>query len=160
MSPDGESAPARRTTVESFDRRMIVNARASWQLTAAFAPQATDGGSIVALTSDHTAFNLPDGASKGAFDRVVLAAARELGDRGQGERGQPGTCGTGWMDDGLREAVTARQPTGQLGTPADVVGLVSFRLSDDGTWTTGRPIHTDGGFSAWGWNRVRRRPAW
>ena len=33
---------------------------------------------MVALTSDHTAFNLPYGASKGALDRIVIAAAREL----------------------------------------------------------------------------------
>ena len=32
------------TTVESFDRHMIVNARASWQLIAAFARQAGDQG--------------------------------------------------------------------------------------------------------------------
>ena len=32
----------------------------------------------MALTSDHTVDNLPYGASKGALDRIVLAAAREL----------------------------------------------------------------------------------
>ena len=79
------------TTVESFDRHMIINARASWQLIAAFATQARDGGAIVALTSDDTAFNLPYGASKGALDRIVIAAARELGHlRHPVERGQPG----------------------------------------------------------------------
>ena len=68
------------TTVEAFERHFAVNTRASWQLIAAFARQATDdGGAIVALTSDHTAFNLPYGASKGALDRIVIAAARELG---------------------------------------------------------------------------------
>jgi 3-oxoacyl-[acyl-carrier protein] reductase len=142
-------APARRSTVESFDRRMIVNARASWQLIAAFARQATDGGSIVALTSDHTAFKLPEGASKGALDRVVLAAAREFGDRGiRVIAVNPGPVDTGWMDDGLREAPAARQPTGQMGAPTDVALLASLLLSDDGAWTPGRPIHTDGGFSA------------
>ena len=68
------------TSLESFERHFAVNTRASWQLIAAFARQATDdGGAIVALTSDHTAFNLPYGASKGALDRIVIAAARELG---------------------------------------------------------------------------------
>lgn len=33
----------------------------------------------VALTSDHTAGNLPYGASKGALDRIVISAAREFG---------------------------------------------------------------------------------
>src|SRR3954447_6481861 len=137
------------TTVESFDRHMIINARASWQLIAAFARQAVDGGAIVALTSDHTAFNLPYGASKGALDRIVIAAARELGDRGiRSTAVNPGPIDTGWMDDELREELRRRQPTGRLGTPTDVAGLVSFLLSDDGAWVTGPLIHADGGASA------------
>jgi 3-oxoacyl-[acyl-carrier protein] reductase len=137
------------TTVESFDRHMIVNARASWQLIAAFARQVTNGGAIVALTSDHTAYNLPYGASKGALDRIVIAAARELG--GIGVRANvvnPGPIDTGWMDDTLRAELSRRQPTGRLGTPADVARVVSFLLSEDGAWTTGQLIHADGGFSA------------
>jgi 3-oxoacyl-[acyl-carrier protein] reductase len=137
------------TTVDAFDRHMIVNARASWQLIAAFARQVVDGGAVVALTSDHTAGNLPYGASKGALDRIVVAAARELGDRGiRANVVNPGPVDTGWMDAGIRDALTRRQPTGRLGTPADVAGLIAFLLSDDGAWTTGQLIHCDGGFSA------------
>jgi 3-oxoacyl-[acyl-carrier protein] reductase len=136
------------TTVESFDRHMAINARAGWQLIAAFARQATSGGSIVALTSDHTAFNLPYGASKGALDRIVIAAARELGEQGiRANVVNPGPIDTGWMTDDIRTALMSRQPTGRLGTPADVAKLVAFLLSDDGAWTTGQLIHTDGGFS-------------
>ncbi len=137
------------TTVESFDRHMVVNARASWQLIAAFARQATDGGAIVALTSGHTAYNLPYGASKGALDRIVIAAARELGHLGiRANVVDPGPIDTGWMDDSLRTELARRQPTGQLGTPADVARLVSFLLSEEGSWTTGQLIHQDGGFSS------------
>ena len=137
------------TTVEAFDRHMAVNARASWQLIAAFARQATDGGAIVAMTSDHYAFNMPYGASKGALDRIVKAAAVELGDRGiRANAINPGPVDTGWIDDELRATLASRQPTGRLGTPEDVARLVSFLLSDDGAWTSGQLIHTDGGFSA------------
>jgi 3-oxoacyl-[acyl-carrier protein] reductase len=136
------------TTVESFDRHMVVNARASWQLIAAFARQAKAGGAIVALTSDDTAFNLPYGASKGALDRIVIAAARELGHLGiRSNVVNPGPIDTGWMDDALREQLARRQPTGRLGTPADVARIISFLLSDEGAWTTGQLIHADGGFS-------------
>jgi 3-oxoacyl-[acyl-carrier protein] reductase len=136
------------TTVESFDRHMVVNARASWQLIAAFARQATGGGAIVALTSDHIAWNMPYGSSKGALDRIVLAAARELGARGiRANLVNPGPVDTGWMNDEIREGVARRQPTGRLGTPDDVARLVSFLLSDEGAWTTGQLIHTDGGYS-------------
>jgi 3-oxoacyl-[acyl-carrier protein] reductase len=139
------------TTVESFDRHMIVNARASWQLIAAFARQAQGGGAIVALTSDDTTWNLPYGASKGALDRIVIAAARELGDRAiRANVVNPGPIDTGWMNDELRAELARQQPTGRLGTPDDVARLVSFLLSDDGAWTTGQLIHTDGGFSVRG----------
>ena len=96
------------TTVESFDRHMVINARASWQLIAAFARQADDqGGAIVALTSDDTAWNLPYGASKGALDRIVIAAARELGDRGiRANVVNPGPVDTGWMNDEIRANLT------------------------------------------------------
>src|SRR5436305_2097543 len=66
------------TTVESFDRHYAVNVRASWLLVAAFARQLSpDGGAAIAMTSDHTVGNLPYGATKGALDRLVLAAAHE-----------------------------------------------------------------------------------
>ncbi|MDQ0868450.1 3-oxoacyl-[acyl-carrier protein] reductase [Arthrobacter sp. V1I9] len=138
------------TSLESFERHFAVNTRASWQLIAAFARQASDdGGAIVALTSDHTAFNLPYGASKGALDRIVIAAARELGPLGISANVlNPGPVDTGWMDDGIREAVLARQPTGRMGTPADVAGTVAFLLSPAGRWVSGQLIKSDGGFSA------------
>ena len=45
-------------------------------------------------------------------------------------------------------ALAKRQPMGKLGTPPDVARLIAFLLSDDGVWTTGQLIHTDGGFSS------------
>lgn len=138
------------TSLESFERHFAVNARASWQLIAAFARQTgSDGGAIVALTSDHTAFNLPYGASKGALDRIVTAAARELG--GQGISANvlnPGPVDTGWMDPATRAALTALQPGGRLGTPADVAPIAAFLLSPAGRWVSGQLIKADGGFSA------------
>ncbi|MCX6499083.1 MAG: SDR family oxidoreductase [Arthrobacter sp.] len=138
------------TSVASFERHFAVNTRASWQLIAAFARQApADGGAIVALTSDHTAFNLPYGASKGALDRIVIAAARELGPLGISANAlNPGPVDTGWMDGQLREDLARRQPGGRLGTPADVAGTVAFLLSPEGRWVSGQLVKADGGFSA------------
>ncbi|MFK4729365.1 SDR family oxidoreductase [Agromyces mediolanus] len=137
------------TTLESFDQHFAVNTRAAWLLIRSFAAQLPHGGgSIVALTSDHTVGNLPYGASKGALDRIVIAAARELG--GLGIRSNvvnPGPVDTGWMDDDTRAALTAAQPSGRLGTPEDAARLVRFLVSDDGRWITGQLIHSDGGFS-------------
>lgn len=141
------------TDVESFDRHVAVNARASWLLVAAFAeqfPEAWHGlGRIVALTSDHTVGNMPYGASKGALDRIVVAAARELGPRGIAANAlNPGPIDTGWMDAPTRAVLAAQQPWGKLGTPADVAAVVAFLLSGPGGWVNGQLLHADGGFSA------------
>lgn len=136
------------TTVESFDRHYAVNVRASWLLIAAFARQLpVPGGVVLALTSDHTVGNLPYGATKGALDRLVLASAHELGDRGlRANVINPGPVDTGWMDDETRDGVIAMQPTGRLGTPADAANLVRFLVSDQGQWITGQLLYSNGGF--------------
>ena len=137
------------TSIESFDRHFAVNTRAAWLLIAAFARQVpSEGGSIVALTSDHVVDNVPYGASKGALDRIVIAAARELGHLGVSSNAlNPGPVDTGWMTDEIRAAGSARQPTGRLGTPADVARIVSFLVSPEGRWVSGQLITSDGGFS-------------
>lgn len=138
------------TTAESFDTHVAVNARASLLLIAAFARQAPEGGgAVVALTSDHTTGNLPYGASKGALDRIVISAARELGPRGiSANVVNPGPIDTGWMDDPTRRELTAAHPLGRLGTPADIAAVVSFLVSREGRWVSGQLLQTDGAFSA------------
>ncbi|MDQ0260771.1 SDR family oxidoreductase [Sinomonas atrocyanea] len=141
------------TGLESFDRHFAVNVRASWLLVRAYARQFPaewhGAGRIVALTSDHTVGNMPYGASTGALDRIVTAAARELAPQGIAANVvNPGPVDTGWMDDDTRAALAARQPWGRLGTPADIAGVVAFLLSGPGGWVNGQLLHADGGFSA------------
>ncbi|HEU5392832.1 MAG TPA: SDR family oxidoreductase [Streptosporangiaceae bacterium] len=142
------------TTVESWDRHFHVNARAAWLLIKAFAEHlpagqaSAAGGRIVALTSDHVAHNLPYGASKGALDRIVIAAAVELADRGiRANVINPGPVDTGWMTAEIRQMVLAQTPAGRLGTPVDTASLVRFLMSDAGGWINGQLLHSDGGFS-------------
>ncbi|KQM83455.1 SDR family oxidoreductase [Agromyces sp. Leaf222] len=137
------------TSVDSFDRHFAVNTRGSWLLLKAFAEQVPEGGGrVVALTSDHVVGNVPYGASKGALDRIVIAAARELAPLGiTANLVNPGPVDTGWMDDATRAAILAQQPSGRLGTPDDAARLVRFLVSEDGRWVTGQLIHSDGGFS-------------
>jgi 3-oxoacyl-[acyl-carrier protein] reductase len=143
------------TSLESWDRHFAVNARATWLLIKALAeqlpsvPTGEAGGRIVALTSDHTVNNLPYGASKGALDRIVTAAAVELS--GLGVRANvinPGPIDTGWMDDGVRDWAVRATPAGRLGTPADTANLVRFLFSDAGSWINGQILHSNGGFGA------------
>ena len=138
------------TSLESFEQHFGVNARASWQLIREFALQVpSEGGHIVALTSDSIVNNLPYGASKAALDRIVLAAARELAPLHiVSNIINPGPVDTGWMSEADRTACLSRQPSGRLGTPADTANLVSFLFSDRGAWINGQLLKSDGGFSA------------
>jgi len=148
------------TTVESFDRHLTVNVRASWLLIAEFARRFRDAGGrldadgegpgrIVAITSDHTAGNLPYGASKGALDRVVLAAARELEDlRITANVVNPGPVDNGWMTPWQREKTIGENPRGRAGRPRDTAGLVSFLCSPGGGWVNGQLLYSDGGLHA------------
>ncbi|WP_245916880.1 SDR family oxidoreductase [Nocardioides gansuensis] len=141
------------TSIDSWERHFAVNARASWLLIKAFAERIPDRqttevtGRIVALTSDHTVHNLPYGASKGALDRLVVAAAVELGARGvRAIVVNPGPIDTGWMSPEIRELGTRQTPAGRLGTPRDTADLVRFLLSDAGGWVTGQILLSNGGF--------------
>ncbi len=99
---------------------VAVNARASWLLVREYGRRFTGvhgTGRVVALTSDHTVGNLPYGASKGALDRITLAAAHEFAHLGvTANVVDPGPVDTGWMSEELREEVVRRTPLGRLGT--------------------------------------------
>jgi NAD(P)-dependent dehydrogenase (short-subunit alcohol dehydrogenase family) len=86
-------------------------------------------GRIVALTSDHTAGNLPYGASKGALDRITIAAARKLATLGVTANViNPGPTDTGWISPDQAEQIRHATPLGRLGTPRDCANLVAFLL--------------------------------
>jgi len=58
------------TSVESFDVHFAANARATWLLVREFGRRfrgEPGTGRVISITSDHTAGNLPHGASKGAM---------------------------------------------------------------------------------------------
>ncbi|MFE5943483.1 SDR family oxidoreductase [Streptomyces sp. NPDC056480] len=139
------------TTVESFDRHFAVNARASWLLIREYGRRFTGTpgtGRVVALTSDHTVGNLPYGASKGALDRITLAAAHELAHLGvTANVVNPGPVDTGWMTQPLREEMVRQTPLGRLGTPRDTAHLVGFLCSPEGQWINGQLLMSNGGLA-------------
>ncbi|SCL37592.1 3-oxoacyl-[acyl-carrier protein] reductase [Micromonospora pallida] len=139
------------TSLESFDLHFAVNTRASWLLIREYAqrfqgPHGT--GRIISLTSDATVGNLPYGASKGALDRITLAAAQELAHLGVTANAiNPGPTDTGWMTAEIKAAALQATPLGRLGRPQDCANLVAFLCSPDGGWINGQLLHSDGGIS-------------
>ena len=141
--------PLMETSADELDRHFAVNARSVALLIQQFAKRLEgDDGRVVAFTSDALEANVPYGVSKGALDRVISAAATELGSRGiRANAINPGPTETGWIGDGLRAQLVSETPLGRTGLPADSANLVAFLLSSDGGWITGQLLHSNGGLA-------------
>ena len=137
------------TTPDSFDRHMAVNARATLLLCAEFARRfrgEQGAGRIVAFSSGAIHGEVAYGASKAAIERIVVAAAAELGPLGITVNAvDPGPTDTGWLTPELAERVRAATPLGRLGQPGDAAALVAFLCSPAGGWITGQTLVADGG---------------
>jgi 3-oxoacyl-[acyl-carrier protein] reductase len=90
-------------------------------------------------------------ASKAGLDGLTRSLARELGGKGiRVNSVQPGyldTELTANMSEPKLAQVLRRTPLGRLGQPGDVVGLISFLLSDEARFITGQTITVDGGLT-------------
>jgi 3-oxoacyl-[acyl-carrier protein] reductase len=137
------------TTAADFDRHMVVNARATLLLCAEFARRFRGehgSGRIVAFTSGALHGEVAYGASKAALERIVVAAAAELGPRGITVNAvDPGATDTGWISPELYERISESTPLGRIGQPEDAAAFVSFLCSPRGGWITGQIIVSDGG---------------
>ncbi|MFC0545356.1 SDR family oxidoreductase [Kutzneria chonburiensis] len=137
------------SSVDSFDLHFAVNARATWLLIKEFGQRFRGdhgSGRIVAFTSDHTVHNMPYGASKGALDRITLAATHEFAHLGiTANVINPGPNDTGWMTPQQLSDVTRATPLGRVGTPQDSANLVTFLCSPKGGWINGQLLYSNGG---------------
>jgi NAD(P)-dependent dehydrogenase (short-subunit alcohol dehydrogenase family) len=142
-------------TVDQWDRMMQVNVRGTWLTCRAVAPhmQKQKRGSIVTVSSDTTIWGSPKllhyVTSKGAIEAFTRAMARELGPDGvrincvaPGLLNNEATAG---VPKEKREWNIQNRAIRREGMPEDIVGLVSFLLSDDASFITGQVIVADGG---------------
>jgi 3-oxoacyl-[acyl-carrier protein] reductase len=136
---------------DDFDRHLAVNARSILLLCADFARRfrgEVGSGRIVAFTSDAVHGEIAYGASKAALERIVVAAAAELGPLGITVNAiNPGPTDTGWMSPEVRERFEAQTPLGRVGRPEDAAELAAFLCSRRAGWVTGQVITSDGGLS-------------
>jgi 3-oxoacyl-[acyl-carrier protein] reductase len=139
--------PLLSTSAEEFDRHFAVNARSVAGLIQELVRRLPgDDGRVVAFTSDALIDNAPYGVSKGALDRIVKAAALELGERGiRANCINPGPTETGWISEELRTQILRRVPLGRASLPQDSADLVAFLLSTEGGWINGQLLHSNGG---------------
>jgi 3-oxoacyl-[acyl-carrier protein] reductase len=150
------------TEAADFDRHVAVNARSALLLAAEFGRRFRGdhgSGRIVAFTSGALHGEVAYGASKAALERIVVAAAAELGPLGITVNAvDPGPTDTGWVSSELRELFEQGTPLGRVGQPEDAAELVAFLCSPRGGWITGQVITSDGGWSVRAATRRGRTP--
>ena len=144
------SGPLAEASAAAFDACFAVNTRGAFFTLAEAARCVTDGGRIVAISTNLTRQAFPGyglyAASKAAVEQMVRVLARELGGRGITVNAvSPGPTDTDMMSDAARRSAPAITPLGRVGTPEDIADVVAFLASGQAAWVTGQTIGANGG---------------
>jgi 3-oxoacyl-[acyl-carrier protein] reductase len=145
--------PLAELTDDDFDHLIDLNTRSAFNTLRATARHIADGGRYVVLSTTLTAvmtgtYGLYSG-SKAAVERMVVAAAKELGARGV----TVNAVAPGPIDDSFYRAAetpesiaaaTQHSPRGRLGQPADIAPVVGWLLSDEAGWVSGQTVRANG----------------
>lgn len=139
-----------------WDAVHTVNARGPWLVARALAPAmlAAGEGRIVNIASDTALYGSPRlahyVASKGAVIALTRAMARDAGHAGVTVNAvAPGLVvgeSTARLPAERHELYASRRAITRPQQPEDVVGAVTFLLSDDARYVTGQTLVVDGGF--------------
>ncbi len=137
--------------VESVRREIEVNYISVFLIVRHGVPLMQAGGTIVCISTvavNQAFFGLGlYGASKAALERLVRAAAFELGSAGiRINAVRPGmTVPPEAVDDPSYAAMAAEIPLGRVGVPDDIAAVVRFLAGPESGWVTGQSFSVDGG---------------
>lgn len=145
--------PLADLTDDDFDHLIDLNTRSAFNTLRATARHIADNGRYVVLSTTLTAvmtgtYGLYSG-SKAAVERMVLAAAKELGERGV----TVNAVAPGPVDDSFYRAAetpesiaaaTHHSPRGRLGRPDDIAPVVGWLVSDEAAWVSGQTVRANG----------------
>jgi 3-oxoacyl-[acyl-carrier protein] reductase len=145
--------PLLELTDDEFDHLIDLNTRSAFNTLRATARHIADNGRYVVLSTTLTAvmtgtYGVYSG-SKAAVERMVLAAAKELGTRGI----TVNAVAPGPVDDDFYRgaetpasiaAASQHSPRGRLGHPDDIAPVVGWLISDDAGWVSGQTVRANG----------------
>lgn len=145
--------PLAQFTDIEFDHLIDLNVRSAFNTLRAAARHLTDGGRYVVLSTTLTSVMTgPYGVysgTKAAVERMVLAAAKELGGRGI----TVNAVAPGPIDDDFYraaetpesiEAATHHSPRNRLGQPTDIAPVVGWLVSEGAGWVSGQTVRANG----------------
>ncbi|WP_344443016.1 SDR family oxidoreductase [Kitasatospora nipponensis] len=145
--------PLAEVTDAEFDRMIDLNTRSAFLTLRAAARHLADHGRYVILSTTLTSvmtgpYGLYSG-TKAAVERMVLAAAKELGGRGI----TVNAVAPGPIDDSFYraaesaesiEAATHHSPRGRLGLPQDIAPVVGWLVGEEAGWVSGQTVRANG----------------
>ncbi|MGF1428128.1 SDR family oxidoreductase [Kitasatospora sp. LaBMicrA B282] len=145
--------PIAETTDADFDRMIDLNTRSAFLSLRAAARHLADNGRYVILSTTLTSvmtgsYGLYSG-SKAAVERMVLAAAKELGARGI----TVNAVAPGPIDDSFYRAAETPEsmaaaadhsPRGRLGRPEDIAPVVGWLVGEEAGWVSGQTVRANG----------------
>ncbi|PCI53965.1 MAG: short-chain dehydrogenase [Alphaproteobacteria bacterium] len=142
--------------VETWDRVMTVNVRGTWLMTRSSSPhlRASKAGRVVNVASDTALWGAPMlmhyVSSKGAVISMSRAMAREMGtDNVTVNVIAPGLTlceATEYVPEERHRLYMEGRAINREQYPEDIVGAVSFLLSDSAGFLTGQVLPVNGGF--------------
>jgi 2-keto-3-deoxy-L-fuconate dehydrogenase len=157
----GSTTTAPDTPLDVWEDVFAVNARGTFLCCKHAIPSmiARGGGSIVNIGSVAALVGLKNRAaycaSKGAVVSLTRALAVDhVNDGIRINAVCPGTVDSPWVRQLVEESgesiddLTARQPLGRLGTPAEIAHAVAYLASDAASFVTGSVLVIDGGLTA------------
>ncbi len=150
--------PIEDVATEIFDKIMDINVKAPWSLTNLVLPhfQANKNGSIINIASVEAltpGFGLGlYSTSKAAILMLTKNQAKEWGRYGvKANAICPGLIKTKfsaalWTNEKMLNKLEKSIPSGRMGMPEEMVGLVCLLASDAGNYMTGGVYTADGGY--------------
>lgn len=150
------SQPALEMSEEEWDQVMDTNLKGTFFCSQALARSLVKrgtGGSIVNIAST-SAFSARTGvahygASKAGVVMLTKSLAQEFGPLGiRVNAVAPGLVEVreGLVSPAYRDQISTVIPSGRIGTPDDIVGVVAFLLTSEASYVNGECIVIDGGF--------------
>lgn len=154
--------PIEHATEEQFDAMTDINFKGSFFTLQKFIPVLNDGASVIFLSTNATAVNMPGtgvyATGKSAVTHLARIAAKELAPRKiRVNTVSPGPTATEIMSKSGLDAATLAQMTegiksqvllGRMASPEEIAKIV-INLADDSTssYITGADIFIDGGLA-------------
>jgi 3-oxoacyl-[acyl-carrier protein] reductase len=148
--------PAHRTTPAEWDEVLQTNLSSAFGVTMALPELMPAGGAVVFCSSVAALLGLANHEAIAAAKAGLIGLARAAAAT-HARRGIRCHCVAPALVDsrmtaamleraGMREAAAKQNPSGRIGTPADVARAIAFLLDPENAWLNGQVLGVDGGY--------------